>query len=70
LDRERHRLDADAEQRLERQFGQAYAVCETVVAECRKAGALVIDVDADQSRSDAAADRVAEILRDNVGRSV
>ena len=68
LAREQHRLDAGAEQQLERQFEQAYIVCQTLVAECRKAGALVIDVDANDSRSDAAADRVAEILRDNVGR--
>lgn len=70
LARERLRLDAGAEQQFERQFGYAYAVCETVVAECRKAGALVIDVDADQSRSDDATERVAEMLRNNVGRSV
>ena len=68
LVRERDRLDAEAEQRLERQFEQAYIVCQILVAECRKAGVLVIDVDANDSCSDAAADRVAEMLRDNVGR--
>jgi thymidylate kinase len=64
---EREKLDAETAKHLEPQFVQAYNVCEAIVAECRKAGAAVITVDAGDSRSMPTAERVAEYLRVQIG---
>jgi hypothetical protein len=48
---------------LTRQFGQAAQVCSILVEECRRAGSVIVTVDAKDSRSPEAADRVVEILR-------
>jgi hypothetical protein len=63
----REKPDAQTSSRLERQFVQAYDVCEAVVEKCRMAGTTVVKVDARDSRSDEAAGRVAEMLCEHIG---
>jgi hypothetical protein len=62
LARDNRRIDGAEREMIVRQFSLAAAACEQLVQYCRGAGAIVFSVDAEETRSDAAAERVADEL--------